>query len=137
LRLGRFWLILVFAIVISFGLAFLIFNTFIVADTYSFDMYLRVGNTTSINVDTDSIYFAGVRPGNSATKMIRIANDGIRRKVTLEAEGEFTGWLSYEKTEVMEANQEKEVAITVNVPDDAEYGNYKGKLEVCFYRWQR
>ena len=130
----RFWLILSFSIILGIAMGFFIFKTFIISDAYSIDMYLNVGNTTSINVDTDAIHFATLRPGSGATKLIMIANDDRSRKIGIKAYGEFKDWLSYDRIIVIGQNQEKEAAITVNVPADAEYGQYKGKLKVNFYR---
>ena len=133
---SRFWILLLAAILFGLVLAFIIFKTVIITESYSIDMHVTIDNATGVNVATDAIYFGTIKPGNSVTKIITIENSEQRHKVIIKTPAKFSEWLHYEHFLFMEPEEKKEIELTVAIPKDAEYGTYHGKLKVNFYRWQ-
>lgn len=131
-----FWILLLAAVLFALAIAFIIFNTFVITESYTLDMHLTIGNTTGVNVETDAIYFGTIKPGNSVTKIITIENSEQKHRVVIKTSDEFRNWLHYEPILIMEPGEKKEISLTAAIPKDAEYGTYQGKLKVKFYRWQ-
>ena len=132
----RVWILLLAAVLFGLALAFIIFKTVIITDSYSIDMHVTIGNATGVNVATDAIYFGTIKPGNGVTKIITIENSEQRHKVVIKTSAKFSEWLHYEHILFMEPGEKKEIQLAAVIPKDAEYGIYHGKLKVNFYRWQ-
>ena len=133
---NRFWILLLAAVLFALAIAFIIFKTLILTESYTVDIHLTIDNATGVNVATDAIYFGTIKPGNSATKIITIENSEQKQKVVIEASGELREWIHYDPILFMESGEKKEIHLTAAIPKDAEYGIYQGKLKVNFYRWQ-
>lgn len=127
----KFWIILLTSVILAFIIAFILFWIFV--DVHEYDMHLKVGSRTGINIDTDAIYFGTIKPGDGVTKKIMITNSGSARKVALKTTGELNQWIHYESSQEIGANEKKDISLTVNVPKDADLGEYKGKLRVYVY----
>ena len=135
MKKSKFWILLLAAILFGLALAFIIFKTVIITESYSIDMHVTIGNATGVNVATDAIYFGTIKPGNSVTKIITIQNSEQRHKVVIKTSAEFSEWIHYEPILFMEPKEKKEMQLTASIPKNAEYGTYHGKLKVNFYRW--
>lgn len=99
--------------------------------TVYYDIYLTVGNYTGFNVATDALYFGTVPPGGAASRFIEIRNDGgMNVESTLVFEGTVTRFLSAPEKVVLEPYHNQTVQISAYVPEDAQRGEYFGKLYV-------
>lgn len=133
---NRFWILMLAAVLFALAIAFIIFKTLILTESYTLDMHLTIGNATGVNVATDAIYFGTIKPEDSVTKIITIENSEQKHKVVIEASGELREWIHYEPILFMGPGEKKELHLTAAIPKDTGYGTYHGKLKVKFYRWQ-
>jgi len=124
-------------LILIFFILFYSINKYIVSNevlqTKELDMFLTVSNYTGFNVDTDAIYFGTIPPGGSGKRIIVLHNLDMNSEVLIKKEGNFVDWVVLDEDDFfMEANESKNVSIGVEVPANAEYRNYTGKLNIIF-----
>lgn len=96
-----------------------------------FDAYLTIGNHTGFDVNTSSLYYGTLMPGQSETRYILLqSTDKTISKFTVVAEGNLSSWMIFERDYFVIAGQNATANITVNVPGDASLGNYSGKIKI-------
>ena len=111
--------------------------SFLILEVVSFDMHLNVENRAGFNVTDVSIEFGTVYPGGGGFKEIFIQNKEYKKtRVVIKAYGDLKDWVSVSDNNfILKQNEYKKLKVEVNVPYDAEYKQYYGKLKIIFMRF--
>ena len=122
----------VFAIL---GFGFLIyFNTYM-SKTSRIGMDVNVGNVTGFNVDADAIHFGTLTKGSAGKRELNLTGDEFRRKVYLFKKGEFSDWVYFSENKFyLEPHESKLIEVTAVIPNEAEFGSYKGEIIVMMVK---
>jgi len=98
------------------------------------DMHLTVGNYTGFDVTTNALVFGTVMPSSYAKRKINITNINERiHKIYIKPTGELAEWITLSENKfVLKEDQSKEIAIRIDVPYDAKYGEHTGSLKIIF-----
>lgn len=99
-------------------------------ETKSLAVQLKVGDVVGINLDTDAIYFGTIAPNGRGERDIFL-NTSYSAFVLITKEGELSRWVDVPLFVFLKKG--KRVTVSVDVPSDAEVGNYTGKLNLRFY----
>jgi len=93
---------------------------------------LDAGKVIGFNTETDSLKFGKVSPGSTVKRSIEV-NYKNSAVVKIFMEGSFTSWVTAIPNDFpVEANELKKISFEANIPEDAEPGNYDGKIYFCF-----
>ena len=95
------------------------------------DMFVKVDNYAGFNVDTSALYFGTIAPGNSAFRFLDFGSVNKVRVIIIPF-GKIKKWVSFSNNFILEGN--KSVKVTVDIPKNAEFGEYKGKLKLYFLK---
>jgi len=95
---------------------------------------VEVGYTVGINVDTDAFHFGRTSPGGSAWREFNIKNEkDYVQEVLIRFEGDVAYWMKPSLNNfTFGPGQTKKITLTVNVPENAEVGNYTGEAVFIF-----
>lgn len=127
--------VFVFSIILLISGFFLVFRNFMLVDIQTYKMDVVVdNNVTGFNLDQDALHFGRVRPKGRIERGLVIKNTQSKRRVVVETSGEFSEWLSYQKSFILEPEEEKEIPFTLVVPEDAVEKDYAGEIKLFFYR---
>ena len=128
-------LMLFCAALVSVGLVLLFFSFFAVYKVYVVDMFIEVADNAAFNIDDDSLHFGKGVPGNSNSRIIVLSHDYHKPLlVQFKSEGNISGFVGLPDDFYLEPGLGKEVAISADVPEDAVFGKYSGRLTVYFRR---
>lgn len=114
-------------------LSFYLIN-FNLVEEKSVPVDLEVGSTAGFNLDSDALHFGRILPGDASQRFLLLRNDfsfPIRAK--LESEGEIKDFLFFEEEFFLKPEEEVQIGVSVNIPDDQSYGNYSGELVLRIY----
>ncbi|MBI2044675.1 hypothetical protein HYT23_01315 [Candidatus Pacearchaeota archaeon] len=97
---------------------------------------LTIGGESGLGIfpnETDIIRFK-IIPGSSASKKLIATNDyEFKVKVDFEVLGDIKEFLIIEPFVYLEPGEKKEIGVTtILIPQDAEYGTYKGIIKAVF-----
>lgn len=93
----------------------------------------EVGKTFGVTVDTNELNFGRVTPGSSITRNIIIDNtyeEPIRTKIL--ATKNIVDFLFVDSDFIMLPGNKTKIPLTLKIPEDASFGNYKGKIKFEF-----
>ena len=126
--------ILLAVVLINVIATILIYPYFYPADIKELDIYLKVSNYTGFNVDTSAVFFGAVARDGKASRDIIVANEDAKsHSVNIKIEGILKDWIIVSDNKFnLNPLQNKTVKLIVNVPSDAGYGNYTGKVRIIF-----
>jgi len=130
-------MLLIFLVVIVAGLVSISYNYFFVLEVNEIDFQVNVENRLGFNVDTDKLYFGTTYPGGVGKREVFIENyDYPKVRVNIKVYGDINEWVSVDANHfVLEQGESKSVIFYVNVPKDAEYQNYEGKIKIIFTKF--
>jgi len=102
----------------------------------SLPIFFKVAPYIGIAVDKDKLHFGAVpRGGRSNKKFFLYNNDTFDKQVSISSEGIAPSWIVISNDKFnLDSYENKTIFITVEIPDDAEYGNYTGNLNLTFRR---
>ena len=105
-----------------------------IVHTQKMPISVSVADYLGINVDSDSLKFGTIPPGSNGKRKITIINPfNLTVKAETEVQGEIKDWISYYPTTFyLNQNKGKEIEITINIPENQEFGNYSGTFAVVF-----
>lgn len=85
-----------------------------------------------INVETDSLKFGSIGVGNSASRKITVINPfDFQVKVSIDFNEEIKKFISSsENNFILDVKANKTFPITVEVPENARFGNYTGVMNL-------
>ena len=119
---------------ILIGFLILIININLVGKTNSIieireiDASLIVAENTGFDLDNKILSFGKVMPGSSATRQVELENNyGEGVIIRVYARGEIKKFVNSFRIE-LEKDEVKETSIAVNIPIDAKFGEYNGKI---------
>ena len=127
--------ILAGAVIISVIATVMVFHLVPSHETEELEMRLQVSDYVGFDVETSAIVFGTVPPGGMGQRDIIINNLADEpRNILIRAEGGLSEWVSVsENMFLVLANEEKPVSVHVQVPEDAEFGNYTGTMKIHFF----
>jgi len=128
-------LILSIIVIIIISLILVLKNTETeIVHTQKMPISVSVADYLGINVDSDSLKFGTIPPGSNGKRKITIINPfNLTVKAETEVQGEIKDWISYYPTTFyLNQNKGKEIEITINIPQNQEFGNYSGTFAVVF-----
>jgi len=126
-------LIIVFLTISVVSFIYMIYSTIGVKE---YDMVVSVRKNVGIDVGTDKIRFGGVKPGGGSTRVLVITNNHDEKViVNMYPRGDIKDYVSLgDNNFILEPDMNKEVHISIAIPDNLPYGNYTGKLKVVYKR---
>lgn len=129
-------MILLIAVFLSVGLTSLFYGLYIVMDVRDIPVSFEVSDRVGVDVDDQRLSFGKIPLDSKAKRTLVMKNDfNEDAKVELVFSGEIEDFMEVEESDIYLAkDEEKEFSIFVNVPSDAELGNYSGNLKVFFKR---
>jgi len=105
-------------------------NTSKILEIREIEASIIISNITGFDVNETILNFGKVMRGGSSTKQISIENNfNFPIEVSIYGEGEIKKFIFGFK-EKIEVGKKKNIKIVASVPDDAEFGEYKGKIIV-------
>jgi hypothetical protein len=98
-------------------------------------VFVTISNVTGFKVEDQSLDFGRIIYGSSANKKIGVQNN-YKFPIVLElnAEGNVSDFLVFDKTTAFEPGEEKQISVSTIIFEKEPYGNYSGKLIVTFKR---
>ena len=128
-------LILSIIVIIIISLILVLKNTETeIVHTQKMPISVSVADYLGINVDSDSLKFGTIPPGSNGKRKITIINPfNSTIKAETEVQGEIKNWISYKpKNFYLNRNKGQKLEISINIPQNQEFGNYSGTFAVVF-----
>ena len=134
MKTAGFFLFLIITVIVSAFLTYFFYDSFIVENSYVFDMEVKVADHFGLNADGDAIKFGMLMPGTSGERAI-IANNraAYPLKVVILKSGYIADWVKVsENNFILKENESRRVIFEAFAPKDIEFGTYTGKANVIF-----
>jgi len=130
------FLLVIFLLLVSVAIIIKFYPQVIPFDQKEIMMYLTVGNYTGIDLNVSALAFGTVVKSSTVKREIAIANSGNNTiRASLSVSGDLSGWTKLsENNFAILSNQNKNITISITVPEDAEFGKYSGRLKISFTR---
>lgn len=132
----RVILLSIILIVIAASIAYSLSESLFVYSVVEFDMHAKVveGKMVGVNIDTDALYFGKIRKGGLSTRWIIVDNqDEDPHLIRIRTFGDLSKWVYVSDNNFILANNEsRRVTVSCDVPQEAEVGNYTGRLQVVY-----
>jgi len=94
-------------------------------DQASIPMSLSVGTVIGVNVEGSTLVFGGLPRGAQSVKTLSLTNyKSTPVKIKTRVEGTLKTWTTAPAEITLAGDETKKIDVTVNVPENAEYGNY-------------
>jgi hypothetical protein len=123
-------------IIFGVGLGAWIYTGYVIVDVMEIPMDIKVMNKVGLNADVDALHFGKNFQGGTGTRRITIRNtinDDIR--VSISNEGNFSSWISLSDNHfTLGPGENLTVFYSVDVPVDAQFGEYSGVSKVVLRR---
>ena len=134
MKITRLLLLVIAIVIISTFLTRMFYNSFIIENTYSLEMELKINDHFGLNADADAIKFGMLMPGTTGERAIFVNNSATYPlRVVILKSGYIADWVSVSETDFILGQQEtRRVVFTVYAPKDAEFGKYTGKSKIIF-----
>jgi len=136
MRLSKVIILMFIAFLVSATITSLFYVFYVITDIIEFDMDVEIGNKVGFNLDPDAIHFGTIFRGNKGMRYLTINHSKNRPiKIIIKATKGMGEWLDYSDNYfLLEKNNKKMIILTLNVPKDASFGKYYGKLRVYIKR---
>ena len=97
-------------------------------------MEVKVSDHFGLNADTDAIKFGMIMLSTSAERSIVINNNATYPlKVVILKSGYIADWVKIsENNFILKENENRQVIFKVSAPENANFGNYTGKVKIIF-----
>lgn len=137
MRVIKFFLLLILAVIISTFLTYFFYNSFMIENIITLDMMVKVNDHFGLNADTDAMKFGMIMPGTSAERSIIVNNNATHPlKVVILKSGYIADWVKIsENNFILEENENRQVIFEVYAPENASYGNYTGEVKIIFKKF--
>lgn len=137
MKFGKFLLLVLITILISFSLTFFFYTHYILQDVLELDMKIKIGDAVGFDTNTSVISF-GIIPkeGGSSQRPVILNNmENKPLRVYIKKSGEMAKWVYIsEDNFILQGYETKELLFTAIPSKDAEVGAYKGKVRFIFTR---
>lgn len=109
---------------------------FLLADYRVLKTNVIVGDYVGINVNSDALYFGTVFKGGYSEREFSIDNFECRKcKVVIKADGDTKDWIWVSnRSFTLKEGESIDLKAIVDIPRDAEFGNYTGNLKIYFWK---
>jgi len=126
---------IILIIIILILLIFLVINLrdyYSILDKKQFQARVIVSDHYGFEINSSALMFGMVTPGGVSSKSIDLENNyGQSVNVQIYSKGEVRGFLLIsENNFILEENQKKKIGFSVSVPEDYEFGEYSGEIEI-------
>jgi len=89
-----------------------------------------VGETLGVNLDSSSLNFGRVTLGGSAVRNVNIENNyGFPIKIKIFADKNIAEFITTEPSLVLQTGESLKLPVTLQIPEDMDFGNYSGKIK--------
>lgn len=109
---------------------------FLIEKVQTFDAFVTVADRIGFNLNAteDKLYFGAAPPTASLTRTLILDNTDPRpSKVIIKSYGQIKDWIiASENNFILRGNENKTVKIIIIVPENAEFGDYTGKIKLVF-----
>lgn len=130
----RLGILLLLIFILGSSLTLTIYTFYMVKDSNTTPYYFIVEDGVGIDAGTDSFAFGATRPSGTSTRHFFLSSETDVR-VFLSATGEGSEWIVVSDNGfLLPAGEQKGIAITVIVPDDAPKKRYEGLVHMMFLR---
>ncbi len=93
-------------------------------------IYVTVFDYVGINLDNSSLNFGTIMPGNNVVRQFTIINP-FKTDVLVSIDFKGLSWIQInENYFILKQGELKNITITLSVPKDAKFGNYRGSMRV-------
>ncbi len=94
------------------------------------DVNVKVGDHLGFNLDSDSLNFGTITPGGGSSRGLILESEKPLM-VHISFEGSISKWVVPSKNDFV-LNGRDNVSFSINVPPDANLGDYTGKVFIIF-----
>jgi hypothetical protein len=99
------------------------------------DVSFAIGEYGGFNLNKTALTYGTITRGGSAVRNVIIGNEySFPIIVKVFASGSLVQFLTVEENLSLEPGESRKVAVAVQAPRDAEFGNYSGELSFVFLR---
>jgi len=90
---------------------------------FAMDVYIK--NELGFDVGSDAIHFGYVPPGGKAMKNVNITVDDVRTLVTIESEGNISGFMRLSDNDfILEPYETRKVEVSAVIPKSTQLNKY-------------
>jgi hypothetical protein len=134
MKITKFFLLLIFLVIISTFLTYAFYNFFVIEDIITLNMGVKVNDHFGLNADADAIKFGMIMPGTSSQRLIMVNNNATYPlKVMILKSGYIADWVKIsENNFILEENGNRQVIFEVSAPENVNFGNYTGEVKTIF-----
>ena len=134
MKILKFFILLIFAGIISTFLTSIFYNSYVVENIVTLDMMVKVNDHFGLNADGDALKFGMIMPGASGQRAITVNNSATYPlKVLISKSGYIADWVKVsENNFILDGDGNSTVIFEVSAPRNANYGNYTGKVNIVF-----
>ena len=134
MRIQKLFILIIAVSIISALLSHIFYNLFAIETTETLDMAVKVGDHFGINADSGMINFGMIMPGTYGERGVVVSNNAsYSLRVIILKTGQMAEWVKVsENNFILKGNENKEVIFEVYAPENIEFGNYTGKIDIIF-----
>ena len=134
MKILKFFLLLIFAVIISTFSINIFYNSYVIENIVTLDMIVKVNDHFGLNADGDALKFGMIMPGTSSQRAITVNNSATYPlKVLISKSGYIADWVKIsENNFILDGDGNRTVIFEVSAPRNANYGNYTGKVNIVF-----
>ena len=125
-------------VAIASSLTYLFYRYVAVEKIIEYNTYLIVSDHAGFDVNKSYIHFGMLKPGESSSKNMLITNSGNESfKLQIKVSGNFMDWITVDlgKSRIISPGESRKIFFIADVPTNASYGNYTGKIAIIFRRF--
>jgi len=134
MKTHRFLFLLIIVVIISTFLAYLSYNYFIIENTMTLNMSVKIDDHFGLTADSDAIKFGRIMPGISSERSIFVNNKAAYPlRVVILKSGYIKDWVKVsENNFILEGNESRQINFEVFAPNNVNFGNYTGGVKIIF-----
>ncbi|MFH0798005.1 MAG: hypothetical protein V1906_01190 [Candidatus Woesearchaeota archaeon] len=101
-----------------------------------YPMIAIVSKSMGIDIGTDMIRFGGINPGGGSTRTFSLSNDyDMNVRVMMSVYGDLKDYVSFSDNNfILKPKEARSIDISVGIPKEMLYGEYKGTMKVVLKR---
>lgn len=136
MKISRVILILIAAALISVSSTIYYYSNYIVYETRTIPMDVKVSDHMGFNLDTDMLHFGiSTSPGSASRKITVLNTYKADIRVAIKKSGTMAEWVTPGKHSFsLEPDEKQEIEFMLDVPPGVPAGNYTGEVILYFKR---
>jgi len=113
---------------------------FLIEKIQTFNVFISVADRVAFNISKgagNNLHFGTAPPGSSSSRtLVFDSSDPRPSKVIIKSYGQIKDWIiASENNFILESNEDKNVTLTILIPQNAEFGSYTGKIKLIFRKY--